>query len=111
MARMDGPLIYDERPSGRIEVRLGKRIIGVVTPWPYGQRKQAHWVLALPRADGTPIVVPRGAPSVPSACRALAFAAEEWFAGAGDDFSGLVRRLRAQREDSIRTRDLEALHG
>ncbi len=98
-----GPLSFDEMPSGRIEVRLGKRLIGAITPWPQGHRVQAHWLMTLPRHDGSsPAPVPKAATSMRKARGAIAFAIEEWFEGAGEDFADLVRRIRAQREATDR---------
>lgn len=95
----DAPLRFDAKPSGRIEVHLDHRLVGVVTPWAFGGRVKAHWVCALP-APGNPTfsVVPKPAVSIEKACNAVAFAVEQWFEGAGPDFSDLVRRLRAQRD-------------
>lgn len=104
-----GPLYFDQLPSGRLVARFGSRPVGEVVPYDGPGRVKAWWRMTLPDHNGfSPPPVPKAAISLTKAQFALAFAVEQWFAGAGPEFSDLVRRMRVQRDQP---QSLERVHG
>ena len=96
------PATFVINPSGRVEVMLGKQLVGIIEPWDGGQirngfgRIEAYYWITLPIDGGHGRKFPTS--SVNRARRLILHRLSEWFEAAGDLFAPIAEVLAAQAE-------------
>lgn len=99
---MTDPALFVINRSGRVEVMLGKWLVGIIEPWAdlHGHsvlgRVNAYYWLTMP-FDGAPMAK-KAAPSTRVARRLLLHRLAEWFEAAGPVFAPIAETLAAQAE-------------
>lgn len=109
---MSEPALFVANPSGRIEVMLGKHVVGMIEPWDGPQVRNGlgaigayYWIMLPVDGGGSP---KRPATSPRAARRLILCRLAEWFEAAGPVFCEATMMLSVQAEMEAEKRELDA---